>query len=57
MAKSKLEKYIRRRKKMNVDEIVVAFIKKHPTYKKYPGKVYVNTCQILGIPNDKNGNN
>ena len=50
----KLKKYIKRKKKKHVDEIVEAFIKKYPAYKKYPGKVYIMTCQILGVPEKKN---
>ena len=52
----KLKKYIKRKKKKNVDEIVGAFIKKYPSYKKYPGKVYVMVCQILEVPEDKKAN-
>lgn len=49
----KLNKFIKRRKKMNVDEILKAFIKKYPKYRKYPGKVYQVTCQIMGVPEEK----
>ena len=39
----------KRRKKMNVDQILNAFIKKYPTYKKYRGKIYQKACQIMGV--------
>jgi len=42
----KLEKFIKRRKKMNVDGLLESFIKKYPTYKKYKGKIYEKICQI-----------
>ena len=45
----KLKAFIKRRKKMNVDEILEAFIKKYPTYKKYRGKIYQKTCQLKGV--------
>ena len=43
----KLKPFIKRRKKMNVDDILKAFIKKHPQYKKSPGKVYPMICNIM----------
>ena len=44
---NKLETLIKRRKKMNVDEIIEAYIKKYPKDKKYRSKIYEKTCQIL----------
>ena len=34
---------------MNVDEILDAFIKKYPKYRKHPGKVYHVACQVMGV--------
>ena len=45
---SKLEKFIKRRKKMNVDDLLEEFLKKLPTYKKYRIKIYEKICQIKG---------
>jgi hypothetical protein len=50
--KEKLNKFIKRRKKMTVDEITRAFIQKNPAYKKHPGKVYIMASQILGSRNN-----
>jgi len=44
---NKLNKFIKRRKKANVDEIVESFIKKYPKYKNYRGGIYIITCQIM----------
>jgi len=44
----KLEKFVKRRKKMNVDDLLKAFIKKYPNYKKYRTKIYEKICQIKG---------
>jgi len=52
----KLKAFIKRRKKMNVDEILEAFIKKYPTYKKYRAKIYQKTCQLKGVPEDDKEN-
>lgn len=52
----KLKTFIKRRKKMNVDDILEAFIKKYPTYKKYRGEIYKKTCQLKGVPEDNNEN-
>ena len=49
----KLKKFIKRRKKMNVDDILEAFIKKYPNYKKYRAEIYQKTCQIKGVSEDK----
>jgi len=42
----KLIKFIKRKKKATVDEIIDSFIKKFPKYKKYRGEVYELTCKI-----------
>ena len=52
----KLKPFIKRRKKMNVDEILMAFIKKYPTYKKYRAKIYQKTCQLKGVSEDDKEN-
>ena len=44
----KLEKFVKRRKKMNVDDLLKAFLKKYPSYKKYRTKIYEKICQIKG---------
>ncbi len=44
---NKLNKFIKRRKKANVDEIVESFIKKYPKYKNYRGGIYIITCQKM----------
>jgi dGTP triphosphohydrolase len=49
----KLQKFVKRRKKMNVDEILKAFIKKHPRYKKSPGEVYPMICDVMGTPTEE----
>jgi len=49
----KLKPFIKRRKKMNVDDILKTFIKKHPQYKKSPGKVYQMICGIMGTPKEE----
>ena len=43
-----LERFIKKSKNQNVDEILEAFIKKYPPYKKHRSKIYERTCQILG---------
>ena len=50
----KLKKFIKRRKKMNVDQILAAFLKKYPNYKKFQAEVYVKTCQIMGVSPEEN---
>ena len=52
----KLKPFIKRRKKMNVDEILMAFIKKYPTYKKYRAKIYQKACQLKGVPEENKEN-
>jgi hypothetical protein len=49
----KLKKFIKRKKKANVDEIVKSFVKKFPKYKPYRSEVYAGTCQIMVISNNK----
>ena len=49
----KLKKFIKRRKKMNVDEILEAFIKKYPKYRKHPGEMYRVACQVMGVSKEK----
>ncbi len=44
----KLNKFIKRNKKANVDEIVNLFLKKFPNYKTQRVEVYEKTCQIKG---------
>ena len=44
----KLKKFVKRRKKMNVDDLLKAFIKKYPSYKKYRVKIYEKICKIKG---------
>ena len=48
----KLKSFIKRRKKMNVDDILIAFIKKYPTYKKNRTKIYQKICQLKDVPED-----
>ena len=43
---TKLTKFVKKKKKANVDDIVEAFVKKFPKYKKYRVEVYERTCQI-----------
>jgi len=44
----KLKTFIKRRRKKNVDEILEAFTKKYPKYKRYKSEIYEKTCQIMG---------
>ena len=37
---------------MNVDDILIAFIKKYPTYKKNRTKIYQKICQLKDVPED-----
>lgn len=48
----KLKKFIKRKKKANVDDIVETFISKFPKYKIYRTAVYERTCKILGSRNN-----
>jgi len=43
-----LSKYIKKNRKMNVDEIVASFVEKYPKYKNYRIQVYEKTCQLKG---------
>lgn len=43
---TKLTKFVKKKKKANVDDIVETFVKKFPKYKKYRVEVYERTCQI-----------
>jgi len=43
----KLKPFVKRRKKKNVDQIIKAFVKKYPQYKKYSAEVYEKTCQLM----------
>ena len=47
---SKLKPFIKLRKKKNIDQIIKAFMKKYPQYKKYRAEVYENTCQLMENP-------
>ena len=42
-----LKGFIKKTKETNVDDILEAFIKKYPSYKKYRSEIYQKTCQIL----------
>lgn len=48
-----LKPFIKRKKRVNVDDIVEAFTKKYPKYKRYRSEIYEKTCQIKGTPNNK----
>jgi hypothetical protein len=41
-----LMKFMKRKKKMTVDDTLKAFIKKNPKYKKFRSEVYEKICQI-----------
>jgi len=43
-----LKKFIKRKKKVNVDKIVRSFVKKYPKYQPYRAEIYEKTCQIMG---------
>jgi len=42
----KLNKFIKKKKKANVDEIVRLFVKKFPKYKQYRSEIYIKTAQL-----------
>jgi len=42
----KLETFIKKRRKENVNEIIESFIKEYPKYRKYQKEIYERTCQI-----------
>jgi len=50
---TKLEKFIKRKKKVNVDDIVKAFVNKFPKYRPYRIEVYERTCQIMAISDNQ----
>lgn len=50
---NKLKNFISRRKQKNVDDILEAFIKKHPKYKKFRQDVYQKICIMMGKSNNK----
>jgi len=50
---AKLKLFIKRKKKANVNDIVEAFVKKHPKYKRYRIEIYEKTCQLMGDPQKK----
>ncbi|KYK32672.1 MAG: hypothetical protein AYK22_07145 [Thermoplasmatales archaeon SG8-52-3] len=43
----KIIKFIAKKKKPTVDDIIKSFIKKYPKYKKYRGEIYILSAQIL----------
>ena len=49
----KLTKFIKRKKKANVDKIVESFVKKYPRYKRYRIEVYKKTCGLMAPSNKK----
>ena len=49
---NKLKKFIKKKKKANVDEIVRSFVKKFPKYKGYRVEIYKISCKIMAIPSD-----
>ena len=42
----KLNKFIKKKKKATVDEIVKLFIKKFPKYRQYRSEIYIKTAQL-----------
>jgi hypothetical protein len=44
---NKLRRFIKRKKKANVDDIVEEFVGKYKVYKKNRAQVYEKTCQIM----------
>jgi len=50
---TKLKKFIKRKKKVNVDDIVESFVSRFPKYKIYRTEVYERTCQILASRNNQ----
>ena len=43
--------YIKRNKKATVDQIVEAYVKKFPEYKRFRVEIYEKTCKLLGVKN------
>jgi len=50
---TKLKKFIKRKKRANVDDIVESFVKKFPKYKGCRVEIYEISCQIMTIPSNK----
>lgn len=50
---TKLNKFIKKRKKANVDDIVEAFVKKFVKYKGYRVEIYEKACQLMANSNNK----
>jgi len=46
-----LKNFIKKSQYNNVDDLLKAFLEKHPKYKKSRGEVYKTICQILGQQN------
>lgn len=42
----KLNKYLKKKKEMSVDEILEGFIKKYPTYARYRIEIYEKICRL-----------
>jgi hypothetical protein len=51
-----LIKFLKDKKKMNVDDILKEFLEKNPKYTKRPGKVYSMICVYLGLKEKKKFN-
>jgi hypothetical protein len=49
----KLKTFIKRKKRLNVDDVVESFVKKNPKYKKYRIEIYEKTCQLMGTNQKK----
>jgi len=47
-----LKKFMKRRKKLHVDDLLEAFLKKHPKYKRQRAEVYQKICQLKGVPDE-----
>ena len=43
----KLKPFVKRRKKKSVDQIIEAFIKKYPQYRRYRAEIYKKTCHLM----------
>jgi hypothetical protein len=51
---NKLKKFIKKKKKANVDDIVKSFVKKFPKYKGYRVEIYEISCKIMDIYSNNN---
>jgi hypothetical protein len=51
---NKLKKFIKRKKKANVDDIVRSFVKKYPKYKECRVEIYEISCKLMAIPSKNN---